>query len=148
MQIILLQNINKVGHKHEIVKVKPGYARNFLIPQGMAIVANDTNLRRLNELRRREASQESKTMAHAQFIAEKLQGKMLRIGAKAGTSGKIFGSVTNVQLAQALKEQYEIDVDRRIIEIPDEVKILGTYRASIGLHKDVPVGFDFEVVED
>lgn len=148
MDIILLQNIEKVGQKHEIVTVKPGYARNFLIPQGLAIVANDTNRRRLGELRRREGAQEAKRIAHAKAIAAQLEGKTLRIGAKAGTSGRIFGSVTNVQLAAALQDQFEIEVDRKIIGMPEEIKSVGNYQADIHLHKEVPITVDFEVVEE
>ncbi|MCB0662790.1 MAG: 50S ribosomal protein L9 [Saprospiraceae bacterium] len=148
MDIILLQDIEKVGEKHTIVTVKPGYARNFLIPQGMAIVANETNRGRLDELRRRAEAGEAKKIAAAQEIAAQLEGKTLKIGAKAGTSGKIFGSVTNIQIAAALQEQLNIDVDRKSVVVPDEVKELGSYTAAINLHKEVEVKVNFEVVED
>ena len=148
MDIILLQDIEKVGEKHTIVTVKPGYARNFLIPQGMAIVANETNRGRLDELRRRAEAGEAKKIAAAQEIAAQLEGKTLKIGAKAGTSGKIFGSVTNIQIAAALQEQLNIDVDRKSVVVPDEVKELGSYTAGINLHKEVEVKVNFEVVED
>lgn len=146
MEIILLQDIEKVGEKHTIVKVKPGFARNYLIPQKMAIVANDTNRGRLDELRRRADAVEQKKVLAAQQVAAQLEGKTLKIGAKAGTSGKIFGSVTNIQIAAALNEQLGIEVDRKSVVVPDEVKELGTYTADINLHKEVEVKVNFEVV--
>lgn len=122
MEIILLQDIDKVGDKHTIVTVRNGYGRNYLIPQGLAIVANATNRNMLEDLKRREATVESRRLSEYQAIADKLQGAVLKIGAKVGTSGKIFGSVTNVQLANALKEQYEVEIERRKISIPEEVR--------------------------
>ena len=133
MEIILLQDIEKVGDKHTIVSVKNGYGRNYLIPQGLALIANDTNRRRLDDLRRRESATAAKMMAVYEEIVSKLEGKVLKIGAKAGTSGKIFGSVTNVQIATALKEQLDVDIDRRKIIIEEEVKNLGTYTAVLSI---------------
>lgn len=148
MEIILLENIDKVGDKHTIVKVRDGYGRNFLIPQGKAIVANATNRKRLNELVRREEAMEARKVGVYQEILDKVKGQTLRIAAKAGASGKIFGSVTNVQLAAAMKDQFEVDVDRRKIILPEEVKTLGTYTAQLELHKEVKGEIQFEVVED
>ncbi|MEM9918553.1 MAG: 50S ribosomal protein L9 [Bacteroidota bacterium] len=145
MEIILLANIDKVGGKHELVTVKNGYARNYLIPKGLALIANDTNLRRLADLRRREESMANKKLEEYQAMGEKIKDATLRIGAKAGTSGKIFGSVTNIQIAIALKEQFDIDVDRRKIEMPSEVKELGTYTAILNLHDEVKPELKFEV---
>ncbi len=148
MDIILLQEVDKLGDKHEIVTVKPGYARNYLIPQGMALIANSTNRRKLEELKRLEAHKEAQLKGHYQAIADKLKGVVLKVGAKAGTTGKIFGSVTNVQLAQMLKDQYEVDIDRRKIELPEEVKELGTYTAKLHLHSEVACSVTFEVHQD
>lgn len=148
MEIILLENIDKVGDKHTIVKVRDGYGRNFLIPQGKAIIANATNRKRLNELVRREEAMEARKVGVYQEILDKVKGQTLRIAAKAGASGKIFGSVTNVQLAAAMKDQFEVDVDRRKIILPEEVKTLGTYTAQLELHKEVKGEIQFEVVED
>jgi large subunit ribosomal protein L9 len=147
MDIILLQNIDKVGGKFEVVSVKDGYARNYLIPQKKALIANDTNMRRLEDYRRREAARLAKSLDEYKAIANKLNDSLLKIGAKAGTSGKIFGSVTNIQLAQALMDQLEVEVDRKIIEIP-EVKTLGTYTATVNLHPEVESTIKFEVVEE
>ena len=148
MEIILLKEVDKVGYKHEIVKVKPGYARNYLIPQGLALIANATNRKRLAELRRLENAKEAKLVGHYQEIADKVKDTVLKIGAKAGTSGKIFGSVTNVQIAQALQEQLEVELERRKIVIDGEVKELGSYTAQLKLHPDVEAEVNFEVVQE
>ncbi|TVR84141.1 MAG: 50S ribosomal protein L9 [Saprospirales bacterium] len=148
MEIILLKDIENLGDKHELVTVKPGYGRNYLIPQGMAIIANKSNKARLNEMIRQDQFRENKRLNEYQEMANRIQAEVLKIGAKAGTSGKIFGSVTNVQIAQAIKELLDIDVDRRKIEIPEEVKNIGTYHAVINFHPEVSCKVNFEVVEE
>jgi len=148
MEIILLKDVDNVGDKHTIVKVKDGFGRNYLIPRGLALVANSTSRRKLGEIIRLDEVQESKRLDVYQAMAAKLAGATLRIGAKAGTSGKIFGSVNNSQLAAAIKEQFDLEIERRKIEIPEEVKTLGTYTANINLHKEVKATVTFEVVED
>ncbi len=148
MEIIMLQDVDKVGDKHSVVKVKDGYGRNFLIPKGLAIIANKANRSRLDEMLRQEASKEAKLVDAYKEMAAKLNGQTLKIAAKAASTGKIFGSVTNVQIAQALKDQLGLEVERKKISIPDEVKNLGTYSANINFHADVPATVAFEVVED
>lgn len=148
MEVILLKDLDKVGDKHTIVSVKNGYGRNFLIPRGLALIANDANKGKLDELKQREEAEEAKKVGFYQAIVDKLSGKVLKIGAKAGTSGKIFGSVTNVQIAQALKEQFDVEVDRKKIDIPKEVKDLGAYEAILNLHKEVDGKINFEVVAE
>ena len=148
MDIILLENINKVGDKHEIVSVKDGFARNFLIPRGKALIANESNRKRLEHLTALDEARESQRLGEYQAMLAKLEGQTLRIPMKAGANGKIFGSVTNVQIAQALREQFEIDLERRRIEVGDEVKTLGQYEADLNLHKEVTGKVAFEVVED
>ena len=148
MDIILLKDMDKVGAKHEVVTVKNGFGRNFLIPQKMAIIANKSNRARLSELKRQEDARENKMIDTYKEIAERLSSTVLRIGAKSGTSGKIFGSVTNVQIGQAMKEQLDIDVERRKIALRDEVKELGTYVADLHLHKDVEATINFEVIAE
>lgn len=148
MEIILLRDIDKVGDKHEIVTVKNGYGRNYLIPNGFAIIANEKNRLRLDELRKEEEAEEAKLVGTYQAMAEKLKDQVLKIGAKAGTSGKIFGSVTNVQIAQALKDQFDLDIARKKIDIPEEVKNIGAYKAILNLHKEVITEIDIEVVEE
>ena len=148
MQVILLKDIDKLGYKHDVVEVKPGYGRNYLIPQGFAKIANKTNMGELDEIKRVEQEQEAARLAEYQEMATKMDGVVLKIGAKAGTSGKIFGSVTNVQIAAALKEELDLDVERRKISIAEEVKELGTYHADIALHPDVQPKIAFEVVAE
>lgn len=148
MDIILLEDIEKVGDKHEIVSVKPGYARNFLIPKGMAMVANSINRKKLDDIKQKEAEVLAARLSEFQAIADRLKGEVLKIGAKAGTSGKIFGSVTNVQLTAALKEQFGVEVDRRKVILPEEVKEIGSYSARLNLHPEVECIVNFEVVEE
>ena len=148
MEIILLQDVEHVGYKHELVTVKDGYGRNYLIPQGLALIANGANKARLKELQRREESMEAKRLGEYQEMAAKLDGQVLRIGAKAGTSGKIFGSVTTIQVVNALKEQFDLDIERRKVQLPDNVKELGTYKMVIALHKEVQPEVTFEVVAE
>lgn len=148
MEVILLKDIDKVGGKHEVVAVKDGYGRNYLIPQKLAIIANTTNRKRLADLVRQEDTRQAKMVGFFQEIAGKLKGNVLKIGAKAGTSGKIFGSVTNVQVIAALKDQFGVEVERKTVELPEEVKNLGAYKMNLKLHKDVVVEMDFEVVAE
>lgn len=148
MEIILLKDIDTLGERHEVVNVKPGFARNYLIPSKLALTANATNKAKLEKLRSEEASHEAERIADFKALAAKLEGQILRIGAKAGTTGKIFGSVTNVQIMQALKDQMGIDVIRKKIELPEEVKVLGSYTATINFHAQVHSTVNFEVVEE
>lgn len=148
MEIILLQDVEHVGYKHELVTVKPGYGRNYLIPQKLALIANSANKARLEELKRREDATEAKRLGEYQAMADKLKGQVLRIGAKAGTSGKIFGSVTNIQIISALKEQFDVDIERRKVILPESVKEIGSYTLVLNLHKQVQPEVTFEVVAE
>ncbi|MFK7950654.1 MAG: 50S ribosomal protein L9 [Saprospiraceae bacterium] len=148
MEIILLKNMERLGKVNEIVTVKDGYGRNYLIPQKMAIIANKTNRATLDERIRRQRAAEDRIIEQFKATAAKLDGQTLRIGAKAGTSGKIFGSVTNVQIAQAIAELVGVDVERRKITLLEEVKNLGDYVAKVKLHNDVEFNVNFEVFAD
>jgi len=148
MDVILLKDVDKVGEQYEVVSVKPGYGRNYLIPQGLAKVANEANMAELDKIRAAEAAQEEARRAEYEAIAEQLKDKVLKIGAKAGASGKIFGSVTNVQLAAALKEQHDVEIPRKKIEILEEVKELGSYTAQLNLHPEITANLNFEVVAE
>ena len=146
MEIILKQDIDKLGSKDDIVVVRPGYARNFLIPQGMAIVATTSAKKMHAENQRQRAHKQEKILQEAQVIADKLAALKLSIGAKAGENGKIFGSVNAIQIAEALGKQ-GYDVDRRSISIEeDSIKELGEYVAKVKLHKSVIQEVKFEVV--
>lgn len=146
MDIILLKDIEKIGDKHEVVSVKPGFARNYLIPQGLAKAANKSNMKTLNHITQREEAKELEKLSDYKKMADALDGKVLRIGAKAGTEGKIFGSVTALQISQAIKEQLGTDIPRKKISLVEEVKTLGTYQAEITFHKEVKGNISFEVV--
>lgn len=148
MDIILLQDLENVGEKHEVVNVKDGFGRNYLIPQKLAIIANESNMARLNELRKQEEAREAKKIGLYQEMAEKIKKKVIKIGAKAGATGKIFGSVTSIQLSEALKEQLDFDVERKKILLEEDIKELGTYTADLNLHKEVQATLTFEVVAE
>lgn len=148
MEIILLQDIQTLGSKDDILNVKDGYGRNYLIPKKMAIVANTTSKKVLAENIRQRAHKEAKLKAEAQALAAQLQGKTVMIGAKTSTSGKIFGSVNTIQLAEAINK-LGFEIDRKQIKIAeDSIKEVGTYSARIKLHKEVTVDFGFEVVSE
>ncbi len=146
MQVILTKNVDKLGYKDDVVTVKPGYGRNFLIPQGYAILATTSSLKEHAEKLKQRAHKETKILAEAEAIAAKLEGVTLKIGTKAGENGKIFGSVNTIQLAEALKAQ-GFDIDRKSLKIKEEpIKEVGTYEAEANLHKGVKPTFKFEVV--
>ncbi len=147
MDIILLADLNKVGDKHEVVSVKNGYGRNFLIPQGLALIANATNMKKLDELKAKEAAAETAKVDEYKAVAAKLDGQTLKIGAKAGTSGKIFGSVNAIQISQALLEQFQVEVPRKKITLED-VKELGEYTATLTLHPEVISELKVEVIAE
>jgi large subunit ribosomal protein L9 len=146
MEVILKQDVPNVGYKDDIVTVKNGYGRNYLIPQGLAILATGTNKKVVAENKKQKAYKENKVINEAKTIAKTLETLTLKIGAKAGTSGKIFGSVNAIQIANALKEQFNFDFDRKQIEVDgDSIKELGNYKAKVKLHKEISVEIDFEV---
>ena len=130
MEVILLKNIATLGDKHDVITVKNGYGRNFLIPKGLAVIANKPNMAKLDELVAKEKAEEDKRVGEFQQILSGLEGKVIKLGVKAGTSGKIFGSITNIQIANALKEQFELDIPRKKIEVED-IKELGSYTACL-----------------
>ncbi len=149
MQVILKQDMANLGQKDEIVKVRDGYARNYLIPQGLATTATESAKKVLAENTRQRAHKEAKIKAEAQQIAEKMKGIKLQIGAKTSTTGKIFGSVNTIQVAEALKEK-GYDVDRKNISLinADTIKEVGSYKAKVKLHKEVVLEVDFEIVSE
>lgn len=146
MEVILKQDIPTLGYKDDIITVKNGYGRNYLIPKGLAILATDTNKKVVAENKKQKAYKEDKIRNEAAKVAKSLENLTLKIGAKAGTSGKIFGSVNAIQISQALKDQFNFDIDRKHIEVDgDSIKELGNYKAKIKLHKEVAVEIEFEV---
>jgi large subunit ribosomal protein L9 len=148
MEIILKQDIEKVGHKDEIVNVKAGYARNYLIPKGMAILATKVAKKIHEENMKQKAHKEAKYIADAEAMKEKLEGMLLKIGSKTSTTGKIFGSVNTIMIAEAL-EQEGVTVDRKNINIKsDTIKEVGTYQATIKLYKGIKTDIEFEVFSE
>ncbi len=146
MEIILKKNVDKLGYKDETVTVKNGYGRNFLIPQGYAILATPSNKKAHAETLKQRAHKETKVLAEAEAVAAKLVDVTIKIATKVGENGKIFGSVNTVQIAEALRAQ-GFDIDRKSIKIKEEqIKEIGTYEAEANLHKGVRPTFKFEVV--
>ncbi|MBN2236941.1 MAG: 50S ribosomal protein L9 [Bacteroidales bacterium] len=149
MQIILKKDVPNLGYTDDTVEVKSGYARNYLIPQGFAIAANDTNKKILKEVLKQRAFKIQKIRNEAEAEAKLLTGITVKINAKAATSGKIYGSVNAIQIADAIKEQHNYDVDRKKITIQGEtIKEVGTYKATAKLYKDIVAEFTFEVVAE
>jgi large subunit ribosomal protein L9 len=147
MEIILKQDIKNLGEKDDVVNVKPGYGRNYLIPQGFAAMATISAKKVLAENLKQAAFKQDKIKKDAEAIATRLEGVKLSIGAKAGESGKIFGSVNTIQVADALKKE-GFEVDRRRITFETEPKFVGEYVANLNLHKEVKVQVPFEVVAE
>jgi len=148
MDVILKQDVERLGAKNDIVTVKTGYARNYLIPQGFAIAATDSARKVVAETIRQQSHKALKALEDAKAVAEKMAGVSVKIGAKAGESGKIFGSVNNIQVAEALAAAgYE--VERKNIDLgTDTIRDLGSYTAKVKLHKEVVAEIAFEVVAE
>jgi large subunit ribosomal protein L9 len=146
MEVILTQDVRSLGYKNDMITVKDGYARNYLIPKGLAKLATETNKKVLAEVVKQKAHKAEKILKEAETLAKALESLKIKIAAKAGTSGKIFGSVNDIQIANAIKEQHNFEIDRKDIHFDgDSIKELGEYIAKIKLHKDVTVELKFEV---
>jgi len=146
MEVILKKDVENLGYRDEMVQVKPGYARNYLIPRGLAVFATASEKKMLEETIRQRAHKEEKVQQEANALAAKLENEIIKIGAKAGENGKIFGSVNTIQLADALKTAGHT-IDRKNITIKNEpIKEIGTYEAVVVLHKDIRQTIKFEVV--
>lgn len=146
MEIILIQDVDNLGAANEVVKVRNGYARNFLIPQKLAKEANPTNRKQLEEKLKQVRKKEDKMLAELNLVIGKLSEGPLKVGAKTGTSGKIFGTVTPLQLSRAIREQRGYEIDRKRIHLTDEVKELGAYKATIDFGNGKSTEVDFEVI--
>ena len=146
MEVILKKNVDNLGYVNEIVTVKPGYGRNFLIPQGYAILATASTKKAHAEVMKQKAHKESKILAEAEELGKKLEATEVKITTKAGEKGKIFGSINTIQLSEALKAE-GLDVDRKSLKIKEEpIREIGTYEAAANLHKELKVSFKFEVI--
>ena len=148
MDIILKQDVDNLGSKHDIVSVRPGYARNFLIPQGMAVAATASARKVVAEVIKQQSHKAAKALDQARALGTRLEGLTLSIGAKAGESGKIFGSVNTIHIAEAL-QRAGLDIDRKQIVLVDEhIKELGNYEAKVKLHREVTSVVKFSVVAE
>jgi len=145
MEVILKEDLTGLGYKNDVVKVKPGYARNYLIPRGIAVLATDSNRKVLAENLKQAAHKAEKIKTAALKLAESIGNLVLEIPAKVGENGKIFGSVTNAQISDALKAQ-GFDIDRKKISTSGDVKMIGEYKATLDLHREVKHTITFRVV--
>ena len=147
MKIILTQDVKNLGYKDDVVAVRNGYANNFLIPQGMAQVATESNMKVLQENIKQATFKQEKIKKDASALAEKLNGVTVQLGAKVGANGKIFGSITSLQVAQALKAK-GFEVDRRRVVMDEDPKAAGSYTATVNLHREISVKVNVEVVSE
>jgi large subunit ribosomal protein L9 len=147
MEVILKQDVAGLGYKNDVVKVRPGYGRNFLIPRGFALIANDSNKKLITENTRQAAHKAAKIKADAEELAKKIGELTITIGTKAGESGKIFGAVTGTQIADALKAK-GFEVDRKKVIFKENVKELGDYAVTLDLHKEVKHEIKLKVVAE
>ena len=149
MEVILKQDVQNLGYADDLVKVKDGYARNYLIPKLLAIPATPANKKMLAETIKQRAFKAEKLRKEAEFMAGKIEGLSVKIAAKASEKGVLFGSVTNSDVADALMAQHEIEIDRRKITLSDDhIKELGNYTAQVNLHKEFKVTLNIEVVAE
>ena len=149
MEIILKQDVANLGYKDDVVTVKNGYANNYLLPNGLAIIATPVNKKMLAETLRQRAFKEEKIRKDAETLKAALDGKTVRLATKVGENGQLFGSVNNIQIADALKEQYNYDVDRKKIVVDgSKIKEVGTYTAIVNVYRDIKAELSLNVVAE
>lgn len=147
MKVILKEFVNNLGEKNDIVDVKPGYGRNYLIPQGLAVIATESAIKVANENTKQAAHKQERLIQAANELAEKLNGMKITIPTKAGSNGRIFGSVTNIQIAQALNDK-GFEIERRKISTKEEIKNLGSYTAKVSIHRNISAEVELEVINE
>jgi large subunit ribosomal protein L9 len=148
VKVILQKDVKNLGKQGQIVEVAEGYARNFLMPRGLAVEASAGNLRQVEQQKKAEAAKSARELQQAQAVAEKLIGKGITISAKVGGAGKLFGSITSQEVADQLKEQLAVDIDKRKIDLKEPIKSLGSYSVTARIHPEVHVTFKVEVVPE
>ncbi|HHW59406.1 MAG: 50S ribosomal protein L9 [Bacteroidales bacterium] len=150
VEVILKEDVPKLGYKYDLVKVKAGYARNYLIPKGYALPATPSNKKMYQEIKKQRSAKEEKMLTDAQALADKLNEVKLTIKTKvAQNTGRIYGSVTTNMIADAILEQYNFEIDRKTISIPEtHIKQAGTYKAKAHIYRDIYAEFEFEIVSD
>ncbi len=147
MQVVLLEDVKTLGKKGDIVKANDGYARNFLIPKNLGVEATPANLAKLKQQKAHEAKVAAEQLAEAKQLSDSLSGKVLQMKAKVGEGGRLFGAIASKEVAQAIKTQLGLDVDKKKIILPEPIKTLGKHEISIRLHKDVLAKLNVEVAE-
>lgn len=148
MEIILLKDMGTLGDKHDVVTVKNGYGRNYLIPKGLGVIANDPNMKKLDDIVAKEKASEEARVDEFKAMVSKIDGQTLKIGVKAGTSGKIFGSVNTIQIIAAIKEQFDIEVPRKKIVLPEDIKEIGIYDIGVNLHHQAKGTMKIDLVKE
>jgi large subunit ribosomal protein L9 len=148
MEVILIQDVDNLGGVNEVVRVKNGYARNYLLPRQLAVENSPSNKKQLEERMKQVRKKEEKMLAEINSVIAKLNEAPIKLGAKTGTSGKIFGSITSLQLSRAIREQRGYDIDRKKISIPEDVKELGSYKATIDFGNGKSTEVEIEVVAE
>ncbi|HHY61252.1 MAG TPA: 50S ribosomal protein L9 [Clostridia bacterium] len=146
MKVILLSDVKSLGHKGDVVEVAEGYARNYLIPKGLAKEATAGSLRELQAIKEKQQAREKEQLEQAKQLAAKLHGQAVRITSKAGDKGRLFGSVTNKEVAEAIAAQFQVDIDRRKIELKEAIKALGEYPVKVRIHPQVTADMIVRVV--
>ena len=148
MEVILIQDVDNLGGKNEVVNVKNGYARNYLLPRQLAVENSSSNKKQLEERMKQVAKKEAIMLAEINSVIAKLNEAPLKIGAKTGTSNKIFGSITTLQVSRAIREQKGYEIDRKKITLPEELKEVGTYKATIDFGNGKSTEVEFEVIAE
>lgn len=149
MQVILIEDVANLGFKDDIVNVKNGYANNYLLPQGMAIIATESNRKVLAENIRQRARKEEKIRTEASTLKTALDGKTVRVAVKVGENGQLFGAINNIMVADALKEQHNYDVDRKKIVVDgNKIKEIGSYQVAVNVYRDIKAQVNLEVVAE
>jgi large subunit ribosomal protein L9 len=148
MKVILLSDSRDLGKKGAVVNVADGYARNYLFPRKIAVEANEMNMRSLNQEKKRLDEKARKLLSQAKHAAESLEDKTVKVRAKAGESGRLFGSITTRDIADAIQKAFKIELDKKSIEIDDQIKTIGLYLATLKLHQDVEVKINVHVVSE
>ena len=148
MEVILIQDVDNLGGKNEVVNVKNGYARNYLLPRQLAVENSSSNKKQLEERMKQVVKKEAIMLAEINSVIAKLNEAPLKLGAKTGTSGKIFGSITTLQISRAIREQKGYEIDRKKITLPEELKEVGTYKATIDFGNGKSTEVEFEVIAE
>ncbi|NLW07587.1 MAG: 50S ribosomal protein L9 [Clostridia bacterium] len=148
MRVILKVDVPKLGEKGTVIEVAEGYARNYLIPRGLAVEATSGRMKELKQQKQQLDNKKKHELEEARRIAKRLEGAVLKVATRAGEKGKLFGSVTNKELAQSIKDTFQIEVERRKIELKEPIKALGNYEVNIKLHPEVQIGLQVQVVPE